>query len=74
MRFAQQLYWNHTSWVHYCKLAAYFQSTCSEEHLWRAEKVNSLKSNFAKNKYAATVRSELQKGQSLVYFVQNSIS
>ena len=33
---ALQLYWNHiSSWVFSCKLAAYFQNTISEEHLWR---------------------------------------
>ena len=32
-----QLYWNRTStWVFFCKFAAYFQNTFSYEHLWTA--------------------------------------
>ena len=35
MRF--QLYWNRISaWVFFCKFAAYFQNTFSQEHLWMA--------------------------------------
>ena len=34
---AKQLYSNRASvWMFYCKLAAYFQSTFSYEHLWTA--------------------------------------
>ena len=34
---ALQPYWNRTSaWVFFCKFAAYFQSTFSQEHLWMA--------------------------------------
>ena len=33
----RQLYWSHTStWVLYCKFAAYFQSNFYWEHLWMA--------------------------------------
>ena len=43
-RVALQLYWNHTSVsVFSCKFAAYFQSTFSEEHLWRAASQDSHK-------------------------------
>ena len=39
---AKQLYWNHTlAWVFFCKFAAYFQDTFSEEHLWTAASANS---------------------------------
>ena len=38
---ALQLYWNHTlTWVFSCKFAAYFQSTFSSEHIWKAASGN----------------------------------
>ena len=38
---ALQLYWNHASaWV-FCKFAAYFQNTFSQEHLWVAASVTA---------------------------------
>ena len=34
-KFAKKLYWKRTSaWV-FCKFAAYYQNTFSQEHLWR---------------------------------------
>ena len=41
---ALQLYWNHISVSLFsCKFAAYFQSTFSEEHLWRTASQDSHK-------------------------------
>ena len=41
---ASQLYRNHTlAWVFYCKFAAYFQNTFSQEHLWTAAYKNNKK-------------------------------
>ena len=34
---AMQIYWSHTlAWVFSCKFAAFFQNTCSQEHLLMA--------------------------------------
>ena len=51
-KFAKKLYWKHTSaWV-FCKFAAYYQNTFSQEHLWRAASANDCDFGWKSTKHA----------------------
>ena len=60
---AKQLYWNHTlTWVFSCKLAAYFQNTFSQEHLWTpASDVIPLKSWFLPGTYLGSIQRSMME-------------
>ena len=52
-RGAEQLYWNHNSaWVFSSRLAAYFQNSFFQEHLWTADSTDCSKIKLAIYQFA----------------------